>query len=369
MKLISVEELWNFALALAREMNKEALFESNQLALQVSPTFKARLRRLKEQIREIIDAGGSRRDMVALVPQPWRREGISFPTTEKECEMVAHTHGIVLTYALRKILGTSPQELAPLIAEALRTKQDVLDEFAGIRDKYYHLAGEWFCRHINHGAGALADFYFCRLRRGSIPLVELITLNLEQAGMEGAKKVIDEVVKAEDSPYYRFIKAYGELVEALTPRMEPPLPGAAAELIVASLEFIARYEATLYRDLAQQESKLRRAVIKGVASSMGDTCRKRLAELEGLFGAIECRNDLRRSEIDFDANKTLALDIILDYKRRKTGAKRRREPYEELSALCEVAGADYEYVQAFAVKLGLLPKRGRPRNSLSGKRI
>lgn len=94
---------------------------------------------------------------------------------------------------------------------------------------------------------------------------------------------------------------------------------------------------------------------------MRDFCRKRSAELEAFFGPIECRKELRRSEIDFDPNKALALDIILTYKRRKVEAIRGREPYEKLSILCEEAGADYEYVQAFAVELGLLPRRGRPR--------
>ncbi len=361
MRLMSVAELWNFALALAKELDKEALFEANQLALQASPVFKARLKRLKDQIRELADAGGSRRDALALVPHPWRQEGVSFPASEKECELVARTHGIMLSFALRKMLHTSRQELGPLVAEAFRRKQDTFDRYAGTVNKYYQQAGEWFCRHVNHCAAALADFYFGRLRRGTIPLVELITLNLEQAGLDGARKVVDEVVIEEDSPYSTLMKAYGELVHALTARMEPPSPSATAELIVASYERIIKHEATFYKDLTQRDNKLRRAIIVRVTSSMRNICRKRSAELEGFFGAIECRNELRRSEIDFDPNKALALDIILTYKRRKVGAERRRERYEKLSVLCEEAGADYEYVQAFAVKLGLLPKRGRPR--------
>ena len=361
MRLMSVAELWNFALALAKELDKEALFEANQLALQASPVFKARLKRLKDQIRELADAGGSRRDALALVPHPWRQDGFSFPASEKECELVARTQGIMLNFALRKILHTSRQELDPLVAEAFRRKQDTFDKYAETVNKYYQPAGEWFCRHVNHNAAALADFYFGQLRRGRIPLVELITLNLEQVGLEGARKAIDEVVKEEDSLYSTLMKAYREEVVGLAARTELSSPSATAELIVAHCERLIKYEATFYKDLTQRDSKLRRAITAGVTSSMRDYCRKRSAELERFFDAIECRNELRRSEIDFDPSKALALDIILTYKRRKVEAIRRREPYEKLSVLCEEAGADYEYVQAFAVKLGLLPKRGRPR--------
>ena len=361
MKLMSVAELWNFALPLAKELDKEALFEANQLALQASPVFKARLKILKDQIRELANAGGSPRDALALVPHPWRQEGFSFPASEKECELVARTHGIMLSFALRKMLRTSPRELGPLVAEAFRRKQDIFDRYAETVNKYYQPAGEWFCRYVNHNAAALADFYFYRLRSGSIPLVELITLNLEQVGLKGARKAIDEVIKAEDSQYWAFMKAYGELVDALPGGTEPPSPSAAAELIVASYERMIKHEATFYTDITQRDSKLRRAITAGVTSSMRDLCRKRSAELETFFGAIECRNELRMSEIDFDPNKALALDIILTYKRWKAGAIRGREPYKKLSVLCEEAGADYEYVQAFAVELGLLPKLGRPR--------
>jgi len=361
MKLMSVAELWNFALALAKEMDKEALFESNQLALQAFPIIKAKLKRLKDQIRELVDAGGSPRDALALAPHSWTQEGFSFPASEEECELVARTHGIMLNFALRKILHTSRQELDPLIAEAFRRKQDTFDKYAETVNKYYQPAGEWFCSHVNHLAGALADFYFGLLRRGTIPLVELITLNLEQAGLDGARKAIDEVVKEEDSPYSTLMKAHREEVVALADRMELSSPSATAELIVAFLERLIKYEATFYKDLTQRDSKLRRVVIEGIASSMRESCRERLTELEDFFGSIECRNELRRSEIDFDPNKALALDIILTYKRWKAGAKRRREAYKSLGVLCEEAGTDYEYVQAFAVELGLLPKRGRRR--------
>ena len=73
---MSIAELWNLALTIAKELDEEALFEANQLALQTSPVFKAGLKRLKVRVQELYNAGGSQRDWLALVPQPWREEGV-----------------------------------------------------------------------------------------------------------------------------------------------------------------------------------------------------------------------------------------------------------------------------------------------------
>lgn len=53
MKQVSVTDLWNFALALAKEMDKEALFESEQLALRASPAEATRVTAFAQTVSAI----------------------------------------------------------------------------------------------------------------------------------------------------------------------------------------------------------------------------------------------------------------------------------------------------------------------------
>ena len=74
---LGITELWHLASALARELDRQEITEAKQLALQVAPFLETKVKRVKEQIEELVEAGGSDRERLTFVP--WREEGITFP--------------------------------------------------------------------------------------------------------------------------------------------------------------------------------------------------------------------------------------------------------------------------------------------------
>lgn len=358
----TLNELWNLAIALEKELDAQAHEEANQIALQATHVFEAKLKRLREQTHEFTEAGGSSRDLSALVPLPWQQEGIPFPSTSKECMQAARIYGITQSWTLCKVLHTTSRELEPLVNKALQGKQDTLKEYIEMENRYREPALSWLSRYINHGAGALADFYFGRVRRWNLPYVELAALRLEQVGLRGALKGRDEVLKQEDSPYFAALTDYTGVIDRVTAGVvTAPPPSASAEIFAAWLEMEVKCSATIFMELAQNDSKLRHAVERGVISSMEDCCRQLVAELETVSGEIKYRNEALAPEIDFNMDQALAWAIVDTYKRRKTSAKQTRGSYRKLQELCEEAGADANFVREFAVKQDLLPKLGRPR--------
>lgn len=360
MEPLDIREFCRLATALAKELDRQAIIEANQLALQIAPVLEAKAKRVKEQIKEMTEAGGSYREMLTFLPSSWSQEGISFPLTSRKCEQAVLIYGIMQSWTVRHLLHTTPEEIKPLLAEALEAKRDSLEEGAQMIDEYKRLGQSWLCRYINHGAAALADFCFGRFRIGGIPLVERVTLVLEQAGLQGAQKGVNDTFIQEDSPYFAAFKPYAELVESMPAGTSPPPPRTIAQILVAAIEMEISCEATMWMELTHKDSKLRHAVKVNIVSFMRNCCKRWLAEFETVFGKVEHLNEELASGIDFDMDRALARDVILTYKERKAVAIRRREPYQSLKELCEEAGAEYKFVETFGIDQGMLPKRGRP---------
>ena len=237
-----------------------------------------------------------------------------------------------------------------------------MKEYEEMENKYREPAQSWFIRYVNHGAADLADFCFGRYRPWGIPFVELATLRLEQAGLQGALNGRDEVLKQEDSPYFAAFKEYTEVIDRMTAdEAAPPPPSALAEIFAAWLEMEIKIPAIIIMELAQNDSKLRHAVERGVISSMEHRCRQLVTEVETLHGEIKYCDERLAPEIDFKMDRAVAWGTVADYMNQRALAKQRREPYKRLQEFCEEAGADANFVREFAVKQGLLPKLGRPR--------
>ncbi len=126
-----------------------------------------------------------------------------------------------------------------------------MKEYEEMENNYREPALSWLTRYINKGAADLAGFYFGRFRRWRIPYVELATLFLEQAGLQGAFKGRDEVLKEEDSPYLAAFKGYTEVIDRMTAdAVTPPSPRAIAEIVVAYWETEIKISAMICMELA-----------------------------------------------------------------------------------------------------------------------
>jgi len=303
MEPLDIRELWRLATALSKELDRQAIVEASQLALQVAPILQAKAKRVKEQIEEMAEAGGSYREMLTFLPSSWRQEGIPFPLTTQKCEQAALIYGIMQSWAMRHLLHTTPEELEPLLAEALEAKRDSLGKCAQMIDEYKQPGQSWLCRHINLGAADLADFYFGRFRVGGIPLLERATLVFEQAGLRGAQKGVNGTFIQEGSPYRAAFAAYAGVVDAITAGACSLPPSAVAQILVAAIEMEMSCSATMWMELTQKDSKLRRAVKAGIVSSMRSCCKRWLAEFETVFGKVEHANEELASEIDFDMDR------------------------------------------------------------------
>ncbi len=107
----TLNELWNLAIALAKEMDPEGRDDVNRITLQASRALEAKLKRLEKRIHEFTEAGGSRRDLSALVPLSWRERDLPFPLTSNKCVQMASIYGIMQSWTLRNVLHTTPREL------------------------------------------------------------------------------------------------------------------------------------------------------------------------------------------------------------------------------------------------------------------
>lgn len=362
----SIKELWQQLGALATQLDAEEKKEAYKIAELLAPMLAIESTRVKDHVKEFIEADGSQRDALLWTPLPWRQAGLPFPSNRSEVTLYACIYGVLWCLAVKELLQVSPQELAPLVAKALQAKENILDGYAQMIGRYWDPVGSWLVRFINHGAGALADTYFGKAKVGRIVIADSVAEVLARVGFEGAISARDSIfreegspyiVAEEGSPYIVALEALTEVIESRTPEDGVPPASAVAEIFAATIEFNMRLPATFLKELAQKDSKTRHRLENAIVASMAERCKQLVAE-SSIFGH-EVDEDLK-SIIGFDMRRALARDIVLTYKKRKVTGTRRREPYQSLKELCEEAGAEYKFVETFGIDQGMLPKRGSP---------
>lgn len=344
----NIEELQAMLGALARQLDDEDKEEANKIAQVLAPGLAMESNRVKNHMKELIEADGSQRDARMWVPLPWREEGLRFPWTESEAVLYAGICGVLWCFAVRERLYSPPRELWPLMVKAIKAKESTFREYAQMINRYWEPALRWLPDFINHGAGALAG-HFKQTKLGPVLLADSIAEVLKRLGLEAAISARDSLYKEKGSPYQVALEVWQEVIDSTTCEGCIPPPSAVAEILVASIEANLRMSATFLKELAQRDSKARHTLENTIVISMMRYCEQLEVEFS-LSGEVTVDEDLK-SMTGFDMRRALAREIILDSKRQK----------ESIAKLCQEAGLERRFVQTFGEETGLLKKWGRPR--------
>lgn len=350
MASLSIKEVQQLLSALETLLDDEDKEEVCRIAEPLVPIWTRESARVKDHMREVIEADGSRRDAYLWVPLPWKEAGLPFPLNKSQVKLYAYLYAVCWCLTVRKQLHTSLRELQPLMTKAIEARESVLEEYAQMRDMFWNPAMLWLPSFINNGAGALADLYFKKAKQGRILLADSAFEVLTRVGYEAAQSAIESIYREEGSPYRAALEIWQEVIDSRTSEDRVPPPSAVAEILTAGTEFEMKVPATFFQEVAQKNGKTRRILENAIVASMGKCCEQLVAEFNKFGREVEVDEDLR-SIVGFDMRKALAREIILDSKRRK----------QSIAKLCEEASLDPKFVRTFGEELGYLQKRGRPK--------